>query len=166
LHPSSRSLDCLGRATSAPRLSGSHLVRLLSRSDEDSRHVTLISLDHLTDLESLLSFEHDLVNEYYPPRPSKVLVNIGMQFRMFTTNYSVGFSHSLLRPGDIVFAVDYIQTPLILRECAPGCHQIIGECYLSSALELEYWDPGCGKGRWSSRPYDHGSDRASTIIIE
>jgi hypothetical protein len=86
--------------------------------------------------------------------------------RLFRTHYSVGFSRVRVERHDLIFAVDGIRVPLILRkhDGASSGYRVVGECYLWAALELDYWNPGTRKGRWSSRPYDLG--KVQTRMIE
>ena len=66
-----------------------------------------------------------------------------------TTRFSVGFARpGLQKLGDEVFAIDGATAPWILRRNREGAYQIIGECYLWAALELDVWNPGTKKGRW------------------
>ena len=86
---------------------------------------------------------------------------------LFRTYYSIGFCRSELRRGDMIFAVDGVRVPLILRrhDGTSSGYRVVGECYLWAALELDYWNPGTKKGVWSSRPYDLGQVQTRMIEI-
>ena len=74
---------------------------------------------------------------------------------LFTSHFSVGFpgissEEWTIRRGDEIFAIDGARTPFILRksEHIADHYEIIDECYLWAALELDCWNPGTRKGRW------------------
>jgi hypothetical protein len=82
---------------------------------------------------------------------------------IFQSYYSVGFSADEHAAGDHVVAVDSVDKLMILREVETKVFRVIGTCYLWAAKELDYWNPGAGKGRWPDRPYDLG---IQTLWIE
>ena len=79
---------------------------------------------------------------------------------LFTSCFSVGFlgtGSSTERgeefefgPNDQIFAIDGARTTFVLRESdhIHGNYEIVDECYLWAALELDCWNPGTKKGRW------------------
>jgi hypothetical protein len=88
----------------------------------------------------------------------------GQGNKMFTTSNSVGFARCELQKGDEIWAIDGARAPFVLRRTAAKIFHIIDECYLWAALELDYWNPGTGKGRLHDRkpaPY-----KEQTHIIE
>lgn len=66
----------------------------------------------------------------------------------FLTKYSAGFAPGHFEVGDMVFAIDSLRIPLILRKDHAQVYHIVSECYLLAALELDCWNPGTKKGRW------------------
>lgn len=116
-------------------------------------------LHNETNLKDLLTFEREF-REY----ADELIWGTG-QKRTFSTHYSVGFSRVDLEPGDFIFAIDGVRTPLVLRRCegSDSAYRVVGECYLWAALDLDYWNPGTKKGVWRRRPYDLGEQ---TRLIE
>lgn len=124
------------------------------------------NLSEWTNESDLQAFE-----ESFEPLPGRAPGSL-----VFVTHYSMGHmprkspslevsSSVIFRPGDAIFAVDGISTPLILREIRPGEYKVVSECYLWAALELDYWSPGTKKGIWGTRHYDHGCEQTRMITI-
>ena len=74
---------------------------------------------------------------------------------LFTSHFSVGFpgvtlEKGIVQQGDEIFAIDGARTSFILRKSdrIADHYEIIDECYLWAALELDCWNPGTRKGRW------------------
>ncbi|XPS71672.1 hypothetical protein M3J07_003845 [Ascochyta lentis] len=84
---------------------------------------------------------------------------------VFLTRNSIGFARSGFAPKDVIFAIDDIRTPLILRRTGQQQYQVAGECYFWAALELENQRPEPGVGIWDAEPYNHGCPRTQTIEI-
>jgi hypothetical protein len=84
--------------------------------------------------------------------------------QMFLTRYSIGFANSGFETDDEIWAIDGARVPFILRKTGPNTYRIVRECYLWAALELDYWNPGTRKGRWSEVRPAH--DEQQTHIID
>jgi hypothetical protein len=121
---------------------------------------------HRTNLEDLRTFEEALDQEKNASRDDGIAVGDGF-VKLFRTYYSAGFCRIKLRPNDMIFAVDGVRAPLVLRrhDDHSSLYRVISECYLWAALELDYWNPGTHKGIWSSRPHDLGQVQTRMIEI-
>jgi len=119
-----------------------------------------------TSMEDLRTFQRILSREKIAPRGEGFVVGDGF-VKLFRTYYSVGFCRIRLRPSDMIFAVDGVRAPLVLRrhDHNSSLYRVIGDCYLWAALELDYWNPGTKKGIWSSWPYDLGQIQTRMIEI-
>jgi hypothetical protein len=82
----------------------------------------------------------------------------------FTTRFSVGYAREGFEVGDEVFALDGARAPWILRNTGDGTYQIVGECYLWAALELDVWNPGTKKGRWGEEDCWQSTERQTRFI--
>jgi hypothetical protein len=124
----------------------------------------LIELRPRTNLVDLYAFM-EVFSGHAPRVENSVLSSVPLS--MFRTHYSVGFCRVKLRRQDVIFAVDGVRTPLVLRKHhgASSAYKVVGECYLWAALELDYWNPGTKKGIWRSRPYDLGQVQTRRIEI-
>ena len=74
---------------------------------------------------------------------------------MFRTKHSIGFGDydsGRFRPGDAVFALDGLRTPLILRRLGDNKYKIVTYCYVMGALEYDEWKSAGGKGPWGELP--------------
>jgi hypothetical protein len=83
---------------------------------------------------------------------------------LFSTTNSVGFAWSGFKPDDEIWALDGAKVPFILRKTGIQTYRIMCDCYLWAALELDYWNPGTKKGRWSEHRVPH--QEKQTHIIE
>jgi hypothetical protein len=84
---------------------------------------------------------------------------------LFTTSNSVGFTSCDFEFTDEIWAIDGARIPFILRKIGPKTYRIVGECYLWAALELDYWNPGTRKGRWSENESAHNEQQTHIIEI-
>jgi hypothetical protein len=82
----------------------------------------------------------------------------------FTTRFSVGYARAGFEVGDEVFALDGARAPWILRKIGDDTYQIVGECYLWAALELDVWNPGTKKGRWGEEDCQQSTERQTRSI--
>jgi hypothetical protein len=82
----------------------------------------------------------------------------------FTTRFSVGYAREGFEVGDEVFALDGARAPWILRKIRDDTYQIVGECYLWAALELDVWNPGTKKGRWGEADCWQSTERQTRFI--
>jgi hypothetical protein len=96
---------------------------------------------------------------------AKTAVKHGESRRMFTTSNSVGFAREGFQFSDEIWAIDGARVPFILRKIGPKTYRIVGECYLWAALELDYWNPGTRKGRWSEDRPAHNEQQTHFIEI-
>ena len=100
------------------------------------------AIEHVANFADLLTFEQAVRKEY--ANITEILGKRQQSSRgnelltLFHTHYSVGFCRVHFRAGDVVFAVDGLSTPLILRKVGQQQYEIIGGCYLWAALELDY----------------------------
>lgn len=119
-----------------------------------------------TNLRDLQTFAKALAKEGNALRDQRLLMG-SSPANLFRTHYSVGFCRAIVQPGDMIFAIDGVRVPLILRrhDGTSSGYRVVGECYLWAALELDYWNPGTKKGIWSSRPYDLGQVQTRMIEI-
>lgn len=128
------------------------------------------------DIEMLMELQMNLVDlqafievlryDLHAPRDEDSVLRSDIP-NVFRTHYSVGFSRAKVECQDVIFAVDGVRVPLILRKHngTSSKYRVVGECYLWAALELDYWNPGTHKGIWSSRPYDLGKVQTRMIDI-
>jgi hypothetical protein len=118
-----------------------------------------------TNLKDLREFEEALDREKAPDDDGYVVFSTPPN--VFRTYYSIGFCRATVQPDDMIFAVDGVRAPLILRKQngASSGYRVVGDCYLWAALELDYWNPGTWKGLWRSRPYDLGKVQTQMIEI-
>jgi hypothetical protein len=125
-----------------------------------------IWVERRTNLKDLQAFTDVLNQEKDAPRVEDFVLDSG-PVEVFRTYYSIGFCRAMVRPGDMIFAVDGVRAPLVLRRKngTSSGYKVIGECYLWAALELDYWNPGTRKGIWSSRPCDLGQVQTRMIEI-
>jgi hypothetical protein len=89
----------------------------------------------------------------------------GTRKMMFLTRNSIGFASRGFEPDDEIWAIDGARTPFILRKTGPKTYCIVRECYLWAALELDYWNPGTKKGRWSENRPAHNEQQTHIIEI-
>jgi hypothetical protein len=82
----------------------------------------------------------------------------------FTPRFSVGYAREGFEVGDEVFALDGARAPWILRKIGDETYQIVGECYLWAALELDVWNPGTKKGRWGEEDCWQSTERQTRFI--
>ncbi|KAF2025617.1 hypothetical protein EK21DRAFT_76014 [Setomelanomma holmii] len=92
-------------------------------------------------------------------------ISLGQFKRLFSTTNSVGFARPGFKLSDEVWAIDGARAPFILRRIADEQYSIVSECYLWAALELDYWDPGTKKGRWSENRQPHHEEQTRIIAI-
>ena len=120
-----------------------------------------------TNLKDLLAFAKALDREEKATWGYDV-DGFGNRVIVFRASYSIGFCRARVQPGDMIFAVDGVRTPLIVRRdfrTSSVVYNVIGECYLWAALELDYWNPGTHKGIWTSRLHDLGQVQTRMIEI-
>jgi hypothetical protein len=72
---------------------------------------------------------------------------VGPWLRTFSSYFSAGFAVPGYRRGDMIFAIDGVRTPLILRQTGEQSYRVVNECYLWTAPELDCWNLGTKKGR-------------------
>ncbi|KAH3982686.1 hypothetical protein HBI26_021110 [Parastagonospora nodorum] len=86
----------------------------------------------------------------------------------FYSSNSLGFApggqHSL-KENDEVWVLDGARSPFVLRKTGDKTFRIVSECYLWAALELDYWNPGSGKGRLCGRQLAPYAEQTHIIEI-
>jgi hypothetical protein len=96
---------------------------------------------------------------------AEIAVDRGKDKQVFTTSNSVGFARYGFLPGDEIWAMDGAKTPFVLRKTEHNSYRIVANCYLWAALELDYWNPGTKKGRWSEDRPAHNEQQTHIIEI-
>jgi hypothetical protein len=96
---------------------------------------------------------------------AKTAMERGENRWLFATSNSVGFTSYKFEFTDEIWAIDGARVPFILRKIGPKTYRIVGECYLWAALELDYWNPGTRKGRWSEDRPAHNEQQTHMIEI-
>jgi hypothetical protein len=94
-----------------------------------------------------------------------IAIERGTHKTMFLTRNSIGFASDNYQPDDEIWAIDGARVPFILRKSGLGTYRIVSECYLWAALELDYWNPGTRKGRWSGDRPTHNEQQTHIIEI-
>jgi hypothetical protein len=84
---------------------------------------------------------------------------------IFLAENSIGFASWSFQSDDEIWAIDGARVPFILRKTGPNTYRIVTECYLWAALELDYWNPGTKKGRWSENRPAHNEQQTHVIEI-
>jgi hypothetical protein len=98
-------------------------------------------------------------------RFAEMVYGHGQGKEMFITSNSVGFARCGFRPGDEVWALDGARNPFILRKTGHETYRIVSKCCLWAALELDYWNPGTKKGRWSEERSPRNEQQTHIIEI-
>jgi hypothetical protein len=125
------------RTASRQRASPGYIAACMTDLETTERGAVVLSADVLPDVpleKRCAAFQEDFISA----------IEASLQFRtLFVTQSGyIGLGPLTMQPTDMICVLVGCSVPVVIRDDAPNCHVLVGECYMHGIMDGEAFQPG------------------------